>query len=152
MKVKILLICSGLILVTGCSKVSMEDSIEELTQKAQTDEQYKIDELKVDKSYEEVYRICKTEIEGFSFVGEIPLPNTYLTESHIHSDTKEGEVIYYYETLIEGVFVDFYLHLKDISEENRNDKTEVKMYYYESWNYKKYSILATNVKAKLLSD
>ncbi|MHC4153105.1 MAG: hypothetical protein ACYSSP_13555 [Planctomycetota bacterium] len=88
--------------VTGCSKVSMEDSIEELTQKAQTEEQYKIDEIKVNKNYEEVYRICKSEIEGFSFVGEIPLPNTYLTESNIHSDTKEGEVIYYYETLIEG--------------------------------------------------
>jgi hypothetical protein len=136
--------------VTGCSKVSMEDSIEELTQKAQTEEQYKIEEIKVDKNYEEVYRICKSEIESFSFVGEIPLPNTYLTESQIHSNTKEGEVIYYYETLIEGVFVDFYLHLKDISEGDRNDKTEVKMYYYESWNYKKYSILAENIKEKLL--
>jgi hypothetical protein len=138
--------------VTGCSKVSMEDSIEELTQKAQTEEQYKIDEIKVNQNYEEVYRICKSEIEGFSFAGEIPLPNTYLTESHIHSDTKEGEVIYYYETLIEGVFVDFYLHLKDISEGERNDKTEVKMYYYESRNYKKYSILAENIKEKLLAD
>jgi len=152
MKVKVLLICLALMSVTGCSKVSMEDSIEELTQKAQTEEQYKIDEIKVNQNYEEVYRICKSEIEGFSFVGEIPLPNTYLTESNIHSDTKEGEVIYYYETLIEGVFVDFYLHLKDVSEGDRNDKTEVKMYYYESWNDMKYSILAENIKEQLLAD
>ncbi len=152
MKVKILLICLALISVTGCSKMSMEDSIEELIQKAQTEEQYKMDELKVDKNYDQVYRICKTEIEDFSFVGEIPLPNTYRTESYIHSDTKEGGVIYYYESVKDGVSVDFYVKLKDISEGDRNDKTEVKMYYEESWDFVKYRILAKNIKEKLLAD
>jgi hypothetical protein len=80
------------------------------------------------------------------------LPNTYLTESSLNTDKKEGEVVYYYQTRIEGVFTDFYLHLKDISEENENDVTEVKMYYYESRNYKKYRKLANQIKEKLSVD
>jgi hypothetical protein len=139
-------------LAVGCSKISMEDAVEELIQKAQTQEEYKIDVLKVDKDYQEVYRICKKEIGNFSFIGEVPLPNTYLTESSLNTDKKEGEVVYYYQTRIEGVFTDFYLHLKDISEDNENDVTEVKMYYYESRNYKKYRKLANQIKEKLSVD
>jgi hypothetical protein len=152
MKLKILLISSALMLTDGCTKISMEEAIEELIQKAQTQEQYKTDVLRVDKDYQEVYRICKEEIENFSFIGEIPLPNTYLTESSLDSDKKEGEVVYYYQTRLEGVFSDFYLHLQGITEDNENDITEVKMYYYESRNYKKYRKLVDQIKERLSVD